>query len=69
MTFFSSDGQGRFVGLENLNLERIARAITDSLSRQEWVVSGTVTEYQGVNFLWIKRAVLKQRTETLGASR
>lgn len=69
VTFFSSDGQTRFVGLENLNLERIARAITDSLSRQEWVVSGTVTEYQGDNFLLIKRAVLKQQTEILGASR
>jgi len=69
VTFFSSDGQGRFVGLENLNLERIALAITDSLSRQEWVVSGTVTECQGVNFLLIKRAVLKQPTETLGANR
>jgi hypothetical protein len=69
VTFFPSNGQGRFVALENLNLERIARALTDSPSPQEWVVSGTVTEYQGVNFLLVERAVLKQRTEIVGAAR
>ena len=69
VTFFGSDGHGRFVGLENLNLERIARAITDSLGRQEWVVSGTVTEYQGVNFLLVQRAVLAEPTEDLTENR
>jgi len=67
--FLPNDGQGPFVALENLNLQRIARTIADSLSRQEWEVSGTVTEYRGANFLLVKKAVLRQPTEALAGTR
>jgi hypothetical protein len=65
-TFFGAGGRGQYVGLENLNLERIVRAINDGAGQQQWIVTGTVTEYQGVNFLLVEKAVLKDHTEILG---
>lgn len=64
VTFISSDGRTRLVALENLVLERIVRIVTDSVEKQEWTVSGAVTEYQGVNYLLVERAVLKSQTES-----
>jgi len=46
------------VGLENLNLERIARAVADNPVTLEWKVTGTITEYRGANFLLVTRATL-----------
>ncbi len=58
MSFFSSDGKLRLVGLENLNLQRIARAVADDPRQLRWKVSGTVTEYRGANFLLVRQAIL-----------
>jgi len=60
--FFHLDGeQHRFTGLPNLNLERVARAITDDPTQLDWSVTGVVTEYRGANFLLVERAVLKTK--------
>ena len=64
VTFFTDDGKGRFVVLENLNLERIARTITDNPEQLQWSVTGTITEYRGANFLFLRRAALKSRTQS-----
>lgn len=53
------------VCLENLNLERIARAITDNTEQLEWRVSGVLTEYGGANYLLVDRAILKSRADSL----
>lgn len=58
VTFFTADGRGRFMGLENLNLERISRAISDNPAQLEWMISGEITEYRGANFLLVHRAIL-----------
>ncbi len=58
VTFFTADGRGRFMGLENLNLERISRAISNNPAQLEWMVSGEITEYRGANFLLVHRAIL-----------
>jgi hypothetical protein len=58
--FSTADGKRRFVGLENLNLERVARAIAGSPQTLQWDVTGTITEYRGANFLLVRRAVLKR---------
>jgi len=55
ITFISSDSTN-YLGLENLNLERVAKIITASPDSVEWFVTGTVTEYQGSNYLLISRA-------------
>jgi len=64
VTFFTDDGIGRFVVLENLNLQRIARTITDDPEQLQWDVTGTVTEFRGANFLFVRRAILKARTQS-----
>jgi hypothetical protein len=57
--FFSGKDGQRFVGLENLNLERIARDVANRPEPLQWRVSGSVTEFRGNNFLLVERAILK----------
>jgi len=59
--FTTADRQNRFKGLPNLNLERIVRTLRDQPEQLVWSVSGTVTEYQGTNYILITRAVLKSK--------
>jgi len=44
--------------LENLALERITAGLHENQESSRWVVSGTITEYRGVNYLLITRAVM-----------
>jgi hypothetical protein len=55
LTFIAATG-AHFVGLENLNLERVGKIVTASPDSVEWFVTGSVTEYQGSNYLLISRA-------------
>ena len=58
---FVYEGDERQLGtLENLALERVVRLVKQSAAPQTWLVSGTVTEYQGSNFLLIDRAVIRR---------
>jgi hypothetical protein len=66
-TFYTSDGSGRYGGLENLNLERIALLVSENPNQLEWSVSGTITEYRGANYLLITRAILKSKVAATGA--
>jgi hypothetical protein len=59
LAFVSADNESRFITLENRNLERIARTIADNAGQLEWIVSGTISEYRGANFLLVNRAELK----------
>lgn len=54
--FVSADGKTRFVGLENLALQRISQLVGGDFNDVDWIVSGLVTEYQGANYLLILRA-------------
>ncbi len=60
-TFYPADGEQRFQGLENLNLERISLLVGENPDRLDWIVSGTVTEYRGANYLLVTKAVLKNK--------
>ncbi|HET6883500.1 MAG TPA: hypothetical protein VFI31_25335 [Pirellulales bacterium] len=55
LTFVSSNGVN-YVGLENLNLERVGKVVAASSESVDWFITGTVTEYQGSNYLLISRA-------------
>ena len=68
-TFVTDDGERSFVGLENLNLERVVRILSDKPEQLQWSVSGTITEYQGQNFLAITRAVFKSKTSEIRTNR
>lgn len=54
--FFPQAGAYRFVLLENLNLERIARAMAESTGEIIWELDAEVTEFSGSNFLIVQRA-------------
>ncbi len=67
---FTFEGDGRqLTVLENLALERVARAVRQASSSQTWLVSGVVTEYQGSNFLLLERAVIRRAAPDVRASR
>lgn len=62
-TFISLDGKERLVLLENLALDRVALSVRDATSKTRWKVSGTVTEFQGANFLLLKGATMVHRNK------
>ena len=62
VVFFRKNGDARYIGLENLNLERIVSEITNNPTQLEWTVVGTITEYRGANYLLVRRAVLSRST-------
>lgn len=64
MLFTTADGTGRYTGLENLNLERVAIAVSESPDQLLWSVTGTVTEYRGTNYLLVTLALLKSKPST-----
>ncbi len=66
--FYSAGDNRRLGTLENLNLERIARMVSESPDPLEWTVSGTVTEFQGANYLLVTRAVLKSKPQRRAAA-
>jgi hypothetical protein len=59
VTFVSAGQKRRFTALENLTIERVAQSLADNPLSQQWIVSGTVTEYRGNNYLLVTRAVMK----------
>lgn len=61
-TFSLQDNKTTIRVLENLSLERVARAIEDDPTSRLWTTSGVITEFKGENYLLITRAVLKPRT-------
>lgn len=50
--------------LENLALERVSNGLIDPRSSNRWIVSGTVTEYRGNNYLLITRAIMREGDAT-----
>ena len=62
--YIDADGKKRLVCLENSNLERIARLVAENpnhLDPLKWSVTGTITEFRGANFVFVRRAVLQSR--------
>lgn len=51
-----SDYRRRMSVLENLAAQRILKAVIEDSHDTSWVVSGTVTEFKGRNYLLITRA-------------
>jgi hypothetical protein len=60
--FHPADGKSRFLCLENLNSERVARIVAESPEALNWIVQGTITEFRGENYLLISQAVIRTRT-------
>ena len=64
LMFFTADGKRQLLGLENLALERVQRVVSDNPTPQDWLVSGTVTEFRGANYLLVRRAIITPRAQT-----
>lgn len=56
---FIDEGGRRLIGLENLNLQRIVQSVRSAEDPKslQWKVTGTITEYEGRNYILIERAV------------
>lgn len=64
--FLSDAPVSQFMVLENLMLERVANVLADAAGGQlRWSVSGTITEYRGVNYVLLDRAVVKASQDDL----
>jgi hypothetical protein len=61
MTFVTTDNQRSLIGLENTLLERITKMTVNNPDKLEWIVSGTVTEYRGRQYLLVSQARLKSQ--------
>jgi hypothetical protein len=59
IAFFPADGKESFRVLENLALERVSRILGESRTKPQWTVSGTITEYRGLNYLLVTRATIQ----------
>lgn len=73
--FYRADSDESFKVLENLALERINKVLeeTRASDKPQWIVSGTMTEYAGSNYLLVTKAVIKpvagESAPSPGASR
>jgi hypothetical protein len=59
IAFYPADGSETLPVLENLALERTMQIIQDSRGKQEWIVSGMITEFRGNNYLLLSKAVMR----------
>ncbi|MDR1483868.1 MAG: hypothetical protein LBT09_03495 [Planctomycetaceae bacterium] len=57
-TVYTVEGNDRYVCLENLNLERILKAIAERPEQGTWKIDGVFTEFNSENFVLISRAVV-----------
>jgi hypothetical protein len=64
-TFYPAEGAGKFGGLENQTLERVATVIAEDPATMEWLVTGTITEFKGNNYILVTRAILKAKPSSL----
>ncbi|MDR3108926.1 MAG: hypothetical protein LBU65_04455 [Planctomycetaceae bacterium] len=55
---FFQPGNERYTCLENQCLDRAMKVVNDTQEQTYWKIDGEFTEFQGENFLIIKRAVL-----------
>ncbi|MFN3151830.1 hypothetical protein [Bremerella sp.] len=58
LSFVPQDEKAVLKVLENRMMERVVQAQESSTGELIWIVSGTVTEFRGGNFLLMKHAVL-----------
>ncbi len=68
VSFSPSGNKDSFRVLENLALERVSRALDENRGTRQWVVSGTITEYRGLNYLLLTKAVVQLHEGDAAAS-
>lgn len=59
VTFSPKDSKDSYRVLENLALQRIALQLDENRGQRQWIVSGTITEFRGANYLLVSKAVVR----------
>jgi len=63
IVFCPENTEQSYCCLENLNLARVYKAVTETPDELQWVVSGTLTEFNNVNYLLLSRVARKAQPE------
>jgi hypothetical protein len=63
-----SENKDSYRVLQNLALERISTALEANRGPRQWIVSGTITEYRGSNYLLVTKAVIQLQEGDSAAS-
>ena len=63
VAFFPSDSKESYRVLENLALERVSGKLAESRGKPEWIVSGTLTEFRGSNYLLMTKVLIRSAAE------
>jgi len=58
-SFLANGNKDSYRVLENLALQRVSKSLEDNRALRQWVISGTITEYRGSNYLLITKAVIQ----------
>ena len=66
VAFLPSGNKDSYRVLENLALERISQALGESRGQRMWVVSGTLTEFRGANYLLVSKAIIQLQDKEAG---
>ena len=66
VAFLPSGNKDSYRVLENLALERISQALGESRGQRTWVVSGTLTEFRGANYLLVTKAIIQLHDKDAG---
>jgi len=59
VSFLASGNKDSYRVLENLALQRVSFSLQDDRTLRQWIVSGTITEYRGANYLLLTKAVIQ----------
>jgi hypothetical protein len=59
VSFLVNGNKESYRVLQNLALQRVSHSLEENRALRQWVVSGTITEYRGSNYLLLTKAVIQ----------
>jgi hypothetical protein len=59
VSFLANGNKDSYRVLENLALQRVSFSLEENRTLRQWIVSGTITEYRGANYLLLTKAVIQ----------
>ena len=57
ISFLATGNKESYRVLQNLALQRVSQSLEDNRAQRQWIVSGTITEFRGANYLLVTKAV------------
>ena len=59
VSFLINGNKESYRVLQNLALQRVSFALEENRALRQWVISGTITEFRGSNYLLLTKAVIQ----------